>query len=111
VGSGFSRNGGARAADLNPAAAAPEHRRARNGRQTPAGLFADRETGDDPIVDSNDFELDLLFTPDSSSAVASEFPTIYAVREQLGLKLEASRGPVEVLVIDNTERPTPDWRG
>lgn len=31
-----------------------------------------------------------------------------AVREQLGLRLDASRAPVEVLVIDSIERPTPD---
>jgi uncharacterized protein (TIGR03435 family) len=31
-----------------------------------------------------------------------------ALREQLGLRLEATRGPVEVLVIDSVERPTPD---
>lgn len=31
-----------------------------------------------------------------------------ALREQLGLKLEATRGPVDVLVIDSVERPTPD---
>jgi uncharacterized protein (TIGR03435 family) len=28
--------------------------------------------------------------------------------EQLGLKLETSRGPVEMFVIDSVERPTPD---
>lgn len=58
---------------------------------------------------SGEFELDLRFTPDSSPAAVPEFPSIFtAVQEQLGLKLEASRGPVDVLVIDSVERPAPD---
>ena len=58
---------------------------------------------------SGEFDLDLRFTPDSSTAAAPEFPSIFtAVQEQLGLKLEASRGPVDMLVIDSVERPTPD---
>jgi uncharacterized protein (TIGR03435 family) len=33
-------------------------------------------------------------------------PTIFtAVQEQLGLRLESSKGPVEIIVIDNVERP------
>jgi uncharacterized protein (TIGR03435 family) len=33
---------------------------------------------------------------------------VTALHEQLGLKLEATRGSVDVLVIDHVERPTPN---
>jgi uncharacterized protein (TIGR03435 family) len=57
------------------------------------------------------FDLELRFEPTNSGSARSsgEFPTLVtAIREQLGLKLEAQRGPVEVLVIDSIERPSPN---
>ncbi len=56
------------------------------------------------LAGSVDIELD--WSPDQS---ASDKPSIFAaVQEQLGLKLESTRAPVDVLVIDHVERPTED---
>lgn len=57
---------------------------------------------------NGEFQIDLRFSQESPG-VASEFPSVFtALQEQLGLKAEASRGPVEVLIIDSVERPTPN---
>ena len=54
------------------------------------------------------FAIDLEWSPDQTQP-ASDKPSIFtAVQEQLGLKLEATRGPVDVLVIDHVERPSLD---
>jgi len=57
------------------------------------------------------FDIDLRWTPDdvasTGSAAADAPPSIFtALEEQLGLKLVAAKGPVEVLVIDRVEMPT-----
>lgn len=50
----------------------------------------------------------LLTRPDAAANVpATNGPNIFtAVREQLGLKLESHKEPVEVMVIDHIERPS-----
>ena len=45
---------------------------------------------------------DAQLTPDAGVSLFT------AVQEQLGLKLESTRAPLEVLVIDSVQRPTPD---
>ena len=65
------------------------------------------------------YDFTLEWTPDDSSApsqgsadgaqpvAADSGPSIFtAIQEQLGLKLESAKGPVQVLVIDHVERPT-----
>jgi uncharacterized protein (TIGR03435 family) len=61
------------------------------------------------------FDFDLEFTADPAAPAGAagappanaNAPSIFtALEEQLGLKLQAERAPVEVLVIDRVERPT-----
>lgn len=48
----------------------------------------------------------LTWTPDEAQADAPGPSLFTAIQEQLGLKLESTKGPVEVLVIDRAERPS-----
>ena len=51
------------------------------------------------------FELTYAAEPSPDSDAPSLFT---AIHEQLGLKLDATTGPVDVLVVDRVQRPTPD---
>jgi len=52
-----------------------------------------------------DFKLEFA----SADAIDSPLPSLFtALQEQLGLKLEAGSGPVEVLVVDHAEKPVQD---
>ena len=53
------------------------------------------------------FDIDLQWSPEQTADASG--PSIFtAVQEQLGLKLDSQRIPVDVLVIDRVERPAPD---
>lgn len=52
------------------------------------------------------YDIDLTWAADQASESAPSLFT--AVEEQLGLKLEATKVPVDVLVIDHVERPSAD---
>jgi uncharacterized protein (TIGR03435 family) len=64
-----------------------------------------------PVIDATElagsYEWELRFQ--SSERIPSAAPSIFdAFREQLGLNLRPESGPVEVLVIDSVEMPTPN---
>jgi uncharacterized protein (TIGR03435 family) len=74
----------------------------------PAGRMVVDRTG---MTGSWDFEL--TFAPENrgtdAPTVDPNAPSFFtAIQEQLGLKLEPTKGPVDVLVIDAIEKPTED---
>jgi uncharacterized protein (TIGR03435 family) len=74
-----------------------------------------------PVVDKTgldkSYDFTLTFAPqlppgvsrDSLPPELQELPSIFdAVRDQLGLKLEPTRGPVDYYIIDHIDRPSPN---
>jgi uncharacterized protein (TIGR03435 family) len=79
-----------------------------------------------PVVDktglTGEYDMDLKWTPDTARPAFGDVgnpadlpapdpnrPEIFtAIKEQLGLELKAAKGPVDVIVIEHAERPTPN---
>ena len=85
-------------------------------------IFVRRVVVDHTALDGP-FDLDLDYLPDPAIAqqsvggrgggapsppgIDANLPEIFtALQEQLGLKLDSARGPVDMLVVDHAERPT-----
>ena len=67
---------------------------------------------DRPVIDRTGlngfYDVDLTWAPTTITPDDTKPSIFTAVQEQLGLRLERSRGPIEVLVIDSVDRATPD---
>ena len=102
--------GGRTRAGVITAGAVSMEELARNMSRLVGGMIIDR-TG---LTGRYDF--DLKFTPEADlTAMAAArgepgaLPSLFvALEEQLGLKLESQRAPVEVVVIDSIQRPIED---
>ena len=95
-------------------------------RNAPVSMFAgalQRLVLDRPVIDktgiTGNFDFDLAWRPDASqfggrggtlpAASDPDRPDLFtAIQEQLGLKLDADKGPGEVIVVDAVEKPSPN---
>jgi uncharacterized protein (TIGR03435 family) len=91
------------------------------GRNATMGNFVSllqRAILDRPVVDKTGlagrYDFDLDWAPDETqfggdvppaTAAATSPPLFEAIQQELGLKLEATKGPVDALVVDAAERP------
>jgi uncharacterized protein (TIGR03435 family) len=93
----------------------------RNATVEDLALLLQRAVLDRPVVDRTGlvghYDFDLSWAPDSSQfggavedagETAKSLPLFEAIREQLGLRLEPTRGIVEALVIQGATRPEMD---
>lgn len=104
---------------LHPSSATiPEMRGGSSGDLTARGIplsMLAAQFADDlgrPVIDetgiAGNFDINLQWTPDNAEQKSDPSrPSLFtAVQEQLGLKLESKKGPVEILVVDRVERPS-----
>lgn len=64
-----------------------------------------------PVLDKTGLtgHYDFVLRYNMNESPESSGPSLFtAIQEQLGLKLEAKKGPVPILVIDHIERPSED---
>jgi uncharacterized protein (TIGR03435 family) len=80
------------------------------GMAAPIGVLAGLLSGQlgRPVIDktglTGKYDFELKWTPDN--APAPDGPSLFtAVQEQLGMRLESVKSPVEVVVIDHVEKP------
>jgi uncharacterized protein (TIGR03435 family) len=92
---------------------------ARNATMAQFAAMMNRAVLDRPVVDqtglSGRYDFELEWTPDETQfggqlpqgTPEHPKPDLFAaVQQQLGLRLEATKGPIEALVIDRVERPS-----
>jgi uncharacterized protein (TIGR03435 family) len=92
---------------------------ARNATMGEFASLLQRAILDRPVVDKTGitgrYDFDLEWAPDetqfggdvpTASAEAPSAPLFSAIQQQLGLRLVATKGPVDALIIDKAERPS-----
>ena len=69
--------------------------------------YLGRDVHDDTRLPGK-YDFELSWTPDAGPCPgAAESPSIFtAVQQQMGLRLESTRGPVQVLVVERVEKPS-----
>jgi uncharacterized protein (TIGR03435 family) len=93
---------------------------ARNATMAAFASMLQRAVLDRPVVDKTGladrrYDFDLEWTPDESQFDGhlppikpgnSGKPDLFTAMQQLGLRLESTKGPVPVIVIDSVQRPS-----